>query len=278
MGTDWYVEALGVSDEQLAQVSVVVEREEQRCSRFREDSMLSVLNRERVVTDGRLALLAANAMAIREATWGAFDPAVGDAVIAAGYSCDFDELRGLAVEIPEPPCEADLQLLIDGQVVRLDGVGQLDLGGIAKGWTADLVTRYLRGLGAQRWLVDAGGDIVVGGKELEERLIGVELTGLTIGISEGAVATSSTQERAWDTPLGPKHHIIDPTRSEPTDHEYVLATVVASCAATADALATAMLANPELGDRALTGHEAQAILVTRSGDAFMSPGMAGYLR
>ena len=278
MGTDWYVEARGLRDETLAQTSELVEREEQRCSRFRADSTLSLLNRERAVTDGRLALLAANALAIQEATDGAFDPAVGDAVIAAGYASDFEELKGTTVNAAEGCGRAALGLTIAGQDVRLEGSGQLDLGGIAKGWTADLVARYLRGLGATQWLVDAGGDIVLGGEDAEERLIAVELTGLTIGLSEGAVATSSTQKRAWNTPLGPKHHIIDPTRGVPADHEYVLATVLAGSAAVADALATAMLADPERADHALAGHGAQAILVTRRGDAFMSPGMDEYLR
>ena len=278
MGTDWYVEAQGLREETLAQVSMLVEREEQRCSRFRADSTLSQLNRERTVTDGGLAALAVNALAIQEATDGAFDPAVGDAVIAAGYASDFEELSGTTVNAVEGCGSPELGLLVVGQQVRLTGTGQLDLGGIAKGWTADLLARYLRGLGATQWLVDAGGDIVLGGEDAEERLIAVELTGLTIGLSAGAVATSSTQKRAWKTPLGPKHHIIDPTRGVPTDHEYVLATVLASSAATADALATAILANPEHCDRALAGHQAEAILVTGRGDAFMSPGMAEHLR
>jgi len=278
MGTDWYVEAIGVSAEQLAQASVLVEREEQRCSRFRDDSALSLLNRERSATDGGLALLVAQALALREATEGAFDPAVGDAVIAAGYRCDFDELIRTTVNAVDAGGRAQLEVVVEGQEVRLEGSGRLDLGGIAKGWTADLVGRYLSGVTASRWLVDAGGDIVVGGAEPEEQLIGVELTGLTIGLSAGAVATSSTHQRAWETPQGPKHHIIDPTRGAPTDHEYVLATVLANCAATADALATALLADPERATEMLARHQAEAILVTRSGDTFMSPAMAQQLR
>lgn len=281
MGTDWYVEAVGVSDEKLAYMPVLVEREEQRYSRFRDDSLLSQLNRERSVSDGMLALLAAEAQAIQRATGGAFNAAVGDAVIAAGYRCDFAELSQAvteAAEATEEPSAPELRIAVSGSQVRLEGDGQLDLGGIAKGWTADLVARFLRGVGAKRWLVDAGGDIAMGGPEAEERLIAVALTGLTIGVREGAVATSSTLKRAWDTPRGRKHHIIDAARGVPTEHEYVLATVLAPCAATADALATAMLAEPELGDRALAEHEAQAILVTGEGDAFMSPGMSGYLR
>jgi len=249
MGTDWCVEAVGVSEEKLAYMPVLVEREEQRYSRFRDDSVLSQLNRDRSASDGNLALLVSEAQAIERATTGAFSTTVGDAVIAAGYSCDFDRLatEATAAELAPPI-------------------------------TADLVARFLRGVGATQWLVDAGGDIAMGGDEAEERLIAVEMTGLTIGLTEGAVATSSTLKRSWDTPLGRKHHIIDPGRGVPTEHEYVMATVLAGSAATADALATAMLAEPELGDRALAAHDAQAILLTRRGDAFMSPEMSGYLR
>jgi len=264
MGSTWHVEARGVSDEALARVSILVEREEQRCSRFREDSTLSLLNRQRSVTDGRLALLASNALAIREATAGAFDPAVGDAVRAAAATCEPDGLTALPANAIEHPCAQELRLTVAGQQVHLEGAGQLDLGGIDKGWTADLVVRYLRGTGASRWLVEVGGDIAIGGEDAEERLIGVESTELTIGLGSGAVATSA---------IGRGHPIIDPRRGEPAEHEYVQATVLASSAATADALATAMLVDPERADGALAGHGAKAILVTRSGDAFMSPGI-----
>lgn len=269
MGTEWHVEAAGVSETQLAQVSILAEREEQRCSRFRADSTVSLLNRNRSVTDGRLALLASNALAMREATLGAFDPAVGDAVLAAAATCEPDGLTALPANAIEHPCAQELRLTVVGQQVRLEGAGQIDLDGIAKGWTADLLTRYLRGIGASRWLVDVGDDIITGGDDHEERLIGVEATELTIGVGSGAVATSA---------IGRGHPIIDPRRGEPAEHEYVQATVLASSAATADALATAMLVDPERADGALAGHGAKAILIRRGGDAFMSPGTDEYLR
>ena len=278
MGSDWHVVARGISEEALAQVSMLVEREERRCSPTRPDSLLSQLNRERGVTDGMLALLTANALAIREATAGAFDPAVGDAVLAAAAMCE----PGLLAAVPggaiEHPCAETLQVTVDGQDVRPDGAGQLDLGGIDKGWTADLVSRYLRGTGASQWLISVGGDIVIGGDEAKERLIDVKSTELTIGLSSGAVATSSMLKRVSGEPSERNHQIIDPASVVPADHDYVMATVIASSAAIAAALATAMLADPERGDRALASHEAEVVLVTRNGDAFMSPGIDRHLR
>jgi len=279
MGTDWYVEASGVTESVLERIADLVERDEQRFSRFRASSALSRLNAERVSNDAELARCLRAAEVFRRDTAGAFDAGIGAAMVAAGYERDFAELSQWCASTRSraQPSER-LRIWCDGRRVGLHGQGQIDLGGVAKGWTVDRAGRCLESAGAMNWLIDAGGDIAVGGAVALERPIAVGLTGLTLGLSRGAVATSSTLKRAWNTTDGRKHHIIDPRRGVPTSQAFVQATVRAPGASTADALATAMLVDPAATTAALPKHRAEAILVGRGGEVFMSPGMAAHLR
>jgi len=278
MGNDWRIEARGISEEALSHVPVLVEREERRCWSGRPDSLLSELNRERHVTDGMLALMVAQALAMRDATAGAFDPAIGDAMQAATEICEADGRAAVEASTVGRSSMGVLRPTVTGQRIQLEGEGELDLAGMDKGWTTDLVARYLRGVGATQWLIRVGDDTVVGGEEDEERLVDIESTELTIGITSGAVSTSMMWKADLGVQTGPTARIIDPSQGMPGDHKYVKAVVIAKSAAIADALATAMLADPERGDRALASHQAAAVLITRRGDAFMSPEMDRYLR
>ena len=191
----------GAFAEAFAATRRVFETEERRFSRFRDDSELTAVNRlagrwvpvstpfERVV---RLALDQASA------TDGLFDPTALHAVMAAGYDRDFDEVldgaRG-ALHPPEP-CGRWNEVEVRPGAVRLPpGVG-LDLGGIAKGWTADLAAAGALDAGLAWALVAAGGDLaIVGDAPVLEIPIedpeALEASMATLRLHRGALATSS---------------------------------------------------------------------------------------
>jgi thiamine biosynthesis lipoprotein len=115
------------------------------------------------------------------------------------------------------------------------GVG-LDVGGIAKGFAADLVTDELLAAGATGALVNLGGDIRVRGRPpagdrwpisvADPFDPGREL--LRLAIEDGAVATSSRLARRWVGASGrPSHHLIDPVSGAPMESDVVAVTVVA---------------------------------------------------
>ena len=159
----------------------------------------------------------------------------------------------------------------------LSGEGSIDLGGIAKGWTVDLVAASLKASGAEGWFVDGGGDIRVGGVPEDGRRwpVGVA-NGLALYLESEAVCTSSVKRRRWDSPAGPMHHIIDVSTGRPSCTEFQTAVVVARDATSADALATAILADPQRGLRAVELCGAEA-LVEREGCWEMTPRMERYL-
>jgi thiamine biosynthesis lipoprotein len=124
-----------------------------------------------------------------------------------------------------------------------DGVG-LDLGGIAKGWTADRAAEHVRRL-APWAIVDAGGDLrAVGDLPADGLQIGLEhpfdpqVEALRLALTEGALATSSTVRRSWGPNL---HHLIDPRTGRPAATDVVQATTWAPLCAEAEVRAKVAL-------------------------------------
>jgi len=235
MGTAWCIAAdlPGL----LPAAEARVRAAEAALSRFREDSALSRLNRQRRVTDPLLAAVVRAALHLRARTAGAFDPAVGAAMLALGYDRSFERLprRGGAAPDHRRP-----RIAVAGATVRLDGAGCLDLGGIAKGYTVDRVAAWLQGHGARRVLVDGGGDLRA---SPGVGPIGAG-PGLGLRLDGRALATSSTRKRSWEGPDGRRHHVVDPATACSADSGLATATVLAPDATTADALATALLVDP----------------------------------
>ncbi|MGZ8566711.1 MAG: FAD:protein FMN transferase [Actinomycetota bacterium] len=230
----------------------IFEREEQRFSRFRGDSELTSVNAASGTwtnVSGGFERLVRFSLRQAERTHGLFDPTVLHAMIAAGYDRDYDEvLAGARGALhPTQPCGRWKEIELRSGGLRLpDGVG-LDLGGVAKGWTADLAAEAAVRSGLPWALVSAGGDLRVAG----------DTTGVEVAIEDpwdateevarvrlvsGALASSSTTRRAWGPGL---HHVIDPRTGAPSDAVALQATVWAPTCAEAETLATwAILTGP----------------------------------
>jgi thiamine biosynthesis lipoprotein len=219
-----------------------VEREfaeqEQRFSRFRDDSELSKVNRSETRTtrvSGPFGALVERALRAAAATDGLFDPTVLPAMLAAGYDRSFEDVIATARDVlrPAAPTGRWREIVFDLDVLTLpEGVG-LDLGGIAKGWTADIAAR--RASEILPWgIVDAGGDMRAFGDMPADGLeIGVEhpfdaqVEVLRLGLTHGALASSSIVRRSWGPNL---HHLIDPRSGRPAATDVVQASVWAdSC-------------------------------------------------
>ena len=250
MGTDVIVDGPGLTEdasfrEASATVEAVFAREEQRFSRFRGDSELSRVNAAAgrwTPVSSLFEELIGIALKQAESTGGLFDPSMLDAMIAAGYDRDFDEvLAGARGMLRSPrPCGRWREIETrPGAILLPDGVG-LDLGGIAKGWTADLAAEAAVRAGLSWSLVSAGGDLRIAGDapEIEVR---IEDPGepseaaAWLQLASGALGSSSTMRRAWGPDL---HHIIDPRTGAPADSPIVQATVWAATCAEAEVLAT----------------------------------------
>ncbi|MFO0745288.1 MAG: FAD:protein FMN transferase [Myxococcota bacterium] len=265
MGSAWWI----ACDQPLllAEAEALVHAHEAELSRFRADSAVTRLDRERRARSPTLAAVTRLALALRDATDGAFDPTLGAALAALGYDRSFERLRiRTTASRPAPRADGVTRVGVDGDEVRLDGPGALDLGGIAKGYTVDRVVAHLVARGAGAVLVDGGGDLRGAGRSFA---IGVG-PGLAVETRCGAVATSSTRSRRWRTIDAESrgrehHHILDPRTGRSSDSSVDVATIVAPDAATADALATAAIAAPDAVVPRLRGFGAHALLRARDG-------------
>ena len=280
MGTEVTVLAPHESEQDEAalteRVAAVFEDAERRFSRFRVDSELSALNRadgavrvSRAMLD---TLLAARTFVAR--TRGLFDPAVGASLIAAGYDRSFTPGALDRDEGSAWPARARFdEVQIDeahGVVLRAAHV-QLDLGGFVKGLTVDRAARLVEGVAA----IDAGGDAVLrgDGPDGDGWLVDVEDPAdaarvlLTLRLRDRAVATSAPNRRRWHLGARAMHHLIDPRTGQPASTDLAQATVVASCAAEAEALAKAVFVlGASEGARFLAAQPACAgVLVERTG-------------
>ena len=228
----------------FVETRLLFEQQEARFSRFREESLLSRLNRGEAINDPWLDTALELAIEAHAQTGGLFNPMVLPALARAGYDRSFDLVTGGApasVEVPSP--SSCLDRAPDGwQLVA----GAVDLGGIVKGWTADLAVEHLVTHFPDVFL-NAGGDIRCEGAE--ERAPGwkVEVEAPAGGIAwagsvQGAIATSSTLKRRWRTGTGgTAHHLIDPRTGLPARTPFAQVTVRAESCTWAEVWAKAVL-------------------------------------
>lgn len=214
------------------------EEVEQCASRFRATSELSRLNRDPgpvAAVSPLLADLLAAADAMRRRTRGLVDPAVGRDVVRWGYDTTFAAVRD-RVAVPDRSADTPPWIICGNTVCRPPDV-RLDLGGIAKGWTADQAVE--RGLAA---IVSAGGDVRSSHPDADVHVLGPHGEVVArVALGRRALATSSVSRRRWTVGGRAAHHIIDPRTGAPAIGPIVSATVVAATAVEAEAGAKAML-------------------------------------
>ena len=206
-------------------------------------------------------------------THGIFDPTVHDAVVAAGYDRTFADVRRretfTPVEAAVVGCD---DVVVEGDVVRLPRGVRLDLGGIGKGRAADLVAVELLERGVAGACVNVGGDVRVAGEPPSGSgawAVDVEspsdqaARGALVALGGGAVATSTTLKRRWQTTNGSAHHLIDPRTGRSGDTDVVTATVIAAEAAWAEIFAKCIVLGGTRRGVDLVGEHSLAALVTR---------------
>jgi len=140
----------------------------------------------------------------------------------------------------------NLKIHYGGKVsLRKKGMN-IDLGGIAKGYAVDKAFELLRDLGYKNLIVNAGGDLRVGGSKPEGPWsIGIqhprdpEKIMARISVSDTAVATSGDYEKFFIHQGKRYHHILNPKNGFPAEGCQSV-TVLHNEGATADALATAI--------------------------------------
>jgi thiamine biosynthesis lipoprotein len=249
-------------DEARATVERVIERFDEACSRFRDDSELTALNAS-AGTPVRVSPLLLDAVeaSLRAArvTDGDVDPTIGEALIALGYDRDFDSIGrggggGTTVSIASVPGWRTVQVdRAAGTVLAARGV-VLDLGATAKALCSDRAVADASARVGDGVLVSLGGDLAIEGpspaegwrvRVTDDHRSDVTAAGQWITLRAGGLATSSTTVRRWQTGDGPVHHLLDPATGRPAGGPWRTVSVSAASCLDANIASTAAIIRGE---------------------------------
>lgn len=198
-----------------------------------------------------LTSVLALALDVAERSGGRFDPTVGPLTKLWRH----ERATGIA---PDDNTRDAARARVGWQHIELDQANhrirfalpgmQLDLGGIAKGWILEQVGAVLRAHGQSRYLIEAGGDLLLGQPPRGQtgwRVRVVRQQGDTVlQFHNIAVSTSGPSAQHIPTPDGDMaSHVIDLARGRGSESTLQVS-VLGADAAIADALATTLTLTP----------------------------------
>jgi len=146
----------------------------------------------------------------------------------------------------------DIEIDDTNKTVFLKRKGMMiDLGGIAKGYTADVISDMLTEEGVKSAIINLGGNVFAHGKKIngDDWKIGIqnpftERGGIVASIttSNKSVVTSGIYERYIEQDGVKYHHILNPSTGYPYDNEIAGITIVSDKSTDGDALSTSVFA------------------------------------
>lgn len=178
----------------------------------------------------------------------------------------------------------DLILDPDEQSVFLKRTGMgLDLGGIAKGYSADRISEMLKSMGVESGIINLGGNILAMGSKADGSAwkIGIQNPmsdrGEYIGIAEvvnQTVVTSGIYERYFEMDGKRYHHIMDTKTGYPADNELAGVSILATSSIEADALSTTcfVLGTEKALEFLKNKPDVNALFITKDKKIQMTPG------
>jgi thiamine biosynthesis lipoprotein len=304
MGTHWTVTLLAArpppaGSSWRAEVEQVLARIDVEMSTWREDSELSRFNASRsdawFPVSNETARVVAEALAVHRRTDGAFDPTLGPLVELWGFGA-----RPSRALPPEPPAVERARARVGAHAleVRREPPAlrkrivdlEVDLSAIAQGYAVDAVAERLVSRGAERFLVEIGGELRCSGPGPHAGAWHVAIERpqpqaadwqRVLALRDASLATSGTYRNFLEIAGERFSHLLDPRSGAPVRHTLVSVSVVAPTASLADAFATGLLVlGPEAGPRVAEREGVAALFVVERGGRLLeshSPAFAPYL-
>ncbi|MBX2857944.1 MAG: FAD:protein FMN transferase [Cellvibrionaceae bacterium] len=238
----------------LADTMAEMRRIDRQLSPYKEDSELSIVNRQAAKSPQRLSrellYLVDKSLYFSGISEGAFDITFA----SLGWFYNYREKKQ-----PSEGQRSSLLPAVNYQLLKLDKSDgslfyqheniRIDLGGIAKGYAVDRAVNLLSALGVTQATVSAGGDSrVLGDKFGKQWLIGIKNprgskgeAAIVLPLSNTAVSTSGDYERYFiDEASGERvHHILNPRTGKPT-RSVASVTVLGPQGADTDPLSTSV--------------------------------------
>ena len=246
-----------------------------------------------VQVDGKIIALLQDCKAYYDLTGGRVNAAMGS-VLQLWHEARNDGLDDPAnaylpkeTALQEAAEHMDMAaLVIDEEasaVFLTDPAARLDVGAIAKGWSAQRVCENA----PEGLLISVGGNVCATGPKDEEGtpwVVGVQDPDggdaylHTLYLTKGSLVTSGDYQRAYVVDGELYHHIIDPDTLYPSEY-WRSVTIVCDDSGLADALSTALFLLPqEEGQKLLDSCGAMAMWVDPEGTILYSPGFEDLIR
>ena len=248
---------------------------------------------EPVVVDRKIIDLLLDCRSFYEATGGKVNIAMGG-VLKLWHDARSDSIDDpLNAYLPDASAlrEAAGHVSFDAVVIDeasstvylSDPALRLDVGAVAKGWSAEQVARNAH----EGLLISVGGNVLATGAKDEKGtpwVVGIQSPDdaqrylNTIYVSDGCVVTSGDYQRTYTVDGKAYHHIIDPDTLYPSAY-WRSVTVVCADSGAADALSTALFLLPHAeGQALLKRYDAKAMWVGVDGEIVYSPGFEELIR
>jgi thiamine biosynthesis lipoprotein len=183
--------------------------------------------------------------------------------------------------------------LVDYKAIELDSAAgtvflkrkgmHIHLGGIGKGYAVERAVKILRDRGFRNFMIQAGGDLYVGGLQHGKPWrLGIadprkpEESFGALDLSDGTFSTSGDYERFFFKDGRRYHHILDPDLGEPA-RACRSVTIVSDSPILADGLSKSVFILGPVEGMALIKRlpRVEAVIVTATNEVVVSPGLQG---
>ncbi len=288
LGTANIVTAVTDNAEKLKKSLDKVQRLVEECDRlwsvYREDSIISKLNRYGYIdeADERTRKIVSDSVMYGRETEGSFDIT----------TLPLNILWKNAIKSKKLPKEEDIEKVrnlvgyekieITERGIRLGEGQKTDLGGIAKGFALRLASDILLSSGITKGAVNLGGSLrIIGEGEgeirnpfLSMREFGEQPSVMSVSLSDKFMVTSGTYEQEFIKDGVSFHHIINPRTAFPATSRMRSVTLIGDEPAALDAYATAVfLMEKEKALGLLKAKGIEAVIILNGGEILVTDGI-----
>jgi thiamine biosynthesis lipoprotein len=248
-GTTWHI-SYYAADSVIAKTSIdnLFNEIDNSLSLYKPNSLITKFNQSErgVKMDTHLKKVVDKSLAINKETHGVFDVTVKPLVQAWGFGVNKTETPPDSITIKSilKYIGSDkIKIKNDSLIKKKNGV-EIDLNGIAQGYTVDVIAAFLDKKGVRNYLVEVGGEIRVKGKSVggKKFRIGIEspddkgetLIKRILSVDNGAITTSGNYRKYKLYGDKKISHLIDAKSGFPVFNEMISVTVWAKDAMTSD--------------------------------------------
>lgn len=257
-GVQYYAPNSVVSEREIDSVLSVIDKS---MSLYDNQSLITAFNKadQSIALDEHMSNVVRRSFEINRISKGIFDITVMPLVNLWGFG------PNRVKEFPQPQIIDSILQFVgmdklalnnNNTLTKKDKRVQVDLNGIAQGYSVDVVSQLLDSKGIENYLVELGGEIKVKGyKDVHVPFeIAIEspkngkYSDVILQLTDRAVTTSGNYRRAFDVDGRRIHHHINPSDGYPVQNNVTSVTVIARTAMDADGYDNVFMAmTPEEG-------------------------------